>query len=71
MRMLYCPFLSPFSSSRRLPGQHGGVAKRDSRFQTIQLEPTGTFAAGERLYPLAKGKISGPLVAVTEDHSLS
>jgi hypothetical protein len=62
--MLYCPFRSPASASKRLPASAGEIPKGSSGFQTVEFQEGRALKAGECLYALAMGKSSRPLVAV-------
>ena len=51
--------------------QGGEIAKRDRRLYPIQFKASRPFDTGKRLHPLPIREIPGPLVAITEDHTLS
>jgi hypothetical protein len=58
MRMLNCPFRSPFKASNRLPGKGDEILRRVRRLKTIELQAGGPFDSSERLDSLSVGEVS-------------
>jgi hypothetical protein len=51
--------------------QRGQVSQRCGCLETVELQPRRALKTGERLDPFPSGEIPGPLVPVTNDHSIS
>jgi hypothetical protein len=57
--MLYWPLRSPFSASRRLPGNAARSFECRGRFQTVKLQEGGPLNAGKGFDPFAGSKVEG------------
>ena len=55
-------------SLEAIPGQSRQISEGSCGLATAKLKARGAFKPGEPFDPVASGEVSGPVVAVADDH---